>query len=202
MAAAFRLNSARAWLAAAALALRRSQPRRVGAGRLPIRSRAASTRPSRSTPAESAGVRHGHAVGHQGDGDRQRRRDHPDRRRPAACACWRSPTAARFRPTRSTALRQQVLRNLIDETLEIQAAKTEKIEIKTVGHRPDRRARRRQRQADARPARRLSRGARLLDQIAAPPDRGRDRLAAAAARQDRERRQRRRRRGQGGARPA
>ena len=34
-------------------------------------------------------------------------------------------------------LRQQVLRNLIDETLEIQAAKTEKIEVKTGGHRPD-----------------------------------------------------------------
>ena len=56
-------------------------------------------------------------------------------------------------------LRQQVLRNLIDETLEIQAAKAEKIEVKTIGHRPDRRARRGQRQADPRPARRLSRGA-------------------------------------------
>ena len=53
-------------------------------------------------------------------------------------------------------LREQVLRNLIDETLEIQAAKTEKIDDQAVGHRPDDPARRRQRQADAGPARRLS----------------------------------------------
>jgi peptidyl-prolyl cis-trans isomerase SurA len=39
-------------------------------------------------------------------------------------------------------LRQQVLRNLIDETLQIQAAKTEKITIKDVGHRPDGHSRR------------------------------------------------------------
>ena len=99
-------------------------------------------------------------------------------------------------------LRQQVLRNLIDETLQIQAAKAEKIEIKqadidktvarvagNVKQTPE--------QLAAYP-----RSQRLVDQVAPPPDRRRDRLAAAAARQDRKRRQRRRRRGQGGPRQA
>ncbi len=48
-------------------------------------------------------------------GDRQRRRNR--------------------RPTRPKRLRQQVLRNLIDETLQIQAARAEKISIKSSGYR-------------------------------------------------------------------
>ena len=79
-------------------------------------------------------------------------------------------------------LRQQVLRNLIDETLQIQAAKAEEIEIKPSRHRQDGRARRRQCQADARADGRLSEGQRLLDPLDPPPDRGRNRLAPAAAR--------------------
>ena len=45
-------------------------------------------------------------------------------------------------------LRQQVLRNLIDETLQIQAAKSRRNRDQAVGDRPRGRARRRQRQAD------------------------------------------------------
>ena len=54
--------------------------------------------------------------------------------------CWRSPTAARSRPRSWSGLREQVLRNLIDETLEIQAAKDEKIDDQAVGHRQDARS--------------------------------------------------------------
>ena len=99
-------------------------------------------------------------------------------------------------------LRQQVLRNLIDETLQIQAAKTEKIEIKqsdidrtivrvasNVKQTPD--------QLGAIPRRQ-----RIVAQLAAPADRRRNRVAEAAALQDRKRRHRRRRRGQGGDRQA
>ena len=75
-------------------------------------------------------------------GDRQRR---PDSRR-----------------TRSMQLRQQVLRNLIDETLEIQAPRAEKIEIKQSDI--DRTVARvaGKCQADPGPARRISRGERLI----------------------------------------
>ena len=45
-------------------------------------------------------------------------------------AGWRSPTATRFRRTKWSGFGNRCLRNLIDETLEIQAAKSEKIEIK------------------------------------------------------------------------
>ena len=52
-----------------------------------------------------------------------------DRRRSASRRFWRSPTAVRSRPISWMSCAQQVLRDLIDETLEIQAAKAEKIEI-------------------------------------------------------------------------
>ena len=90
-------------------------------------------------------------------------------------------------------LRQQVLRNLIDETLEIQAAKTEKIEIKKSDIDRTSNASRPMRSSTPDAACRDARGERLEHQVAATPDRRRDRLAAAAARQDRKRRQRRRR---------
>ena len=99
----------------------------------------------------------------------------------------------RSRRTRSTALRQQVLRNLIDETLQIQAAKTEKIDIKQSDiDRTVERVAANVKQTPEQLAAYLEANGSSI-KIAAPPDRGRDRLAAAAARQDRKRRQRRRR---------
>ena len=59
-----------------------------------------------------------------------------------------SPTAASIPAERDRRLRQQVLRNLIDETLEIQAAKADEDRGQDVRHRSHRRARRRQREAD------------------------------------------------------
>ena len=161
--------------------------RRGDRGARPAAGRHAQAAPpsthQRAAPArKSAGVRHDHAVGHQGDRDRQRRRSSPRPTSTSAWRCWRSPTAARFRPRRSTRLRQQVLRNLIDETLQIQAAKTEKIDDQAVRHRPDRRAGRREREADPRPARaNSSRPTARRSDVAAPPDRRRNRVAAAAA---------------------
>ena len=79
------------------------------------------------------------------------------------------------------ALRQQVLRNLIDETLEIQAAKADKIEVKKSDI--DRTVERVAGgcEADARADGRLSTVARLLDRLAAAADRRRDRVAAASS---------------------
>ena len=100
-------------------------------------------------------------------------------------------------------LRQQVLRNLIDETLQIQAAKAEEIDDqadadidKTVARVAGNVKQTPEQMAD------YLKAQRLLDPLDPPPDRGRDRLAPAAERQDRKRRQRRRRRGQGGHRQA
>ena len=65
---------------------RRPQPRRV------------NTTQALQPAGKPAGVRHRDAVGRQGDGDRQRRRHHPDRHRPAACAArdrQRRPDPAR-----------------------------------------------------------------------------------------------------------
>ena len=90
-------------------------------------------------------------------------------------------------------LRQQVLRNLIDETLQIQAAKTEEIIVKPADIDRTVDARCRQCEADPRADGRLPRQQWLVDPRHPPPDRGRDRLAPPAERQDRKRRQRRRR---------
>ena len=83
------------------------------------------------------------------------------------------------------ALRQQILRNLIDETLEIQAAKTEKIDIKKSDI--DRTVERVAAgfQADHRSARRLPSVPRLVDRLAASSDRRRDCVAPAPAVEDR-----------------
>ena len=142
----------------------------------------------RAAPArEPASVRLDHAVGRQGDRDHQRRQSSPRPTSTSGWRCWRSPMAGKIPADEVDRLRQQVLRNLIDETLQIQAAKTEKITIKPGRHRPDARARRREREADARAAGAIPRIQRIVDQVSAPPDRGRNRVAAAAARQDRER---------------
>ena len=113
----------------------------------------------------------------------------------------RSPTAARFRRSRSR-LRQQVLRNLIDEKLEIQAAKADKM-------RSRRRTSTRRSTASPRTSRRRRPNFvdyparhRLVTAIDASPDPRRNRLAAAASAQGRAAGQRRRRRGQGGHRQA
>ena len=79
-------------------------------------------------------------------------------------------------------LRQQVLRNLIDETLQIQAAKAEKSRSPS-RHRQDRRARRRQREADARADGRLPKARRFFDPLDPPPDRAKS-LAPPAEREN------------------
>ena len=110
--------------------------------------------------------------------------------RPTSTSAWRcspSPTAAQIPAEEVERLRQQVLRNLIDETLEIQAAKAEKIDDQGIGHRQDRRARRRQREADPDQLAAYLEANGSSINIASPPDRGRDRLAAAPAREDRKR---------------
>ena len=120
------------------------------------------------------------AVGGQGHRDRQRRGHHPDRHRPAHRAAgdrqWRAGPAEEL-----DRLRQQVLRNLIDETLQIQAAKARK--SRQAGrHRSHRRARRRQcgsRRPDQMAAYSPQ---RLVDPLDSPPDRGRNRMAPPAER--------------------
>ena len=123
-------------VAAAGAAFAQSRPRPIA----PLRS-ACRRKPQ--------GVRVAAAAGRQGDRDRQRRSDHPDRYRPAHRACWRSPTAADA-DGEVERLRPQVLRNLIDETLQIQARQGRGNHRQAGRHRQDRRARRRQCEADAR----------------------------------------------------
>ncbi len=99
-------------------------------------------------------------------------------------------------------LRLQVLRNLIDEALEIQEAKSNDVTIRQRRYRHDLRARRRPVQIYARA---ILDFPEIQGRVAgddASPDRGRARLAAAARSQGPAVHQRRRRRGEAGHRPA
>ena len=116
--------------------------------------------------------------------------------------CSRSPTAARSRPRKSSGCAQQVLRNLIDETLQIQAATAEEIEItdadidKTVA-----RVAGNVKQTPEQMADYLKASGSSIRSIRRQI-RGRNRLAPASVRRRSRRRQRRRRRGAGGHRQA
>ena len=79
-------------------------------------------------------------------------------------------------------LRQQVLRNLIDETLQIQAATT--AEIKVTDKDIDRTVERVAGNVKMTPAQLTDFLAWLVDPFAPPPDSGRNRLAASAAAED------------------
>ena len=199
MAAAFRREfGARAGCAAAALGARRGERRR-GAG-LPA-TRTIAQRQQRAVAEaarESASVRRGHAVGRQGDGDRQRRRHHPDRRRSAAGAAGdrqrRPDSGGRSRPAAPAGAAQPDRRN---------ASRS----------RPPRPRRSRSRQSDIDQHRR----ARRRQASSRPPNRWPTYLQTNGSsiksmrrqiegeiawqrlqqRQDRKRRQRRRRRGEG-----
>ena len=162
MAAAFRVNSTRAWLIARGIGARWPASGAVAQDAAPPDDQPA--RQQHASRCSCRKIRRCSARRCLRSSRRRRSSTATSSPRPtstSASRCLAIANGGQIPADEVERLRQQVLRNLIDETLEIQAAKTEKIEIKqsdidkTVARVAG------NVEADARPARRLPRSQRL-----------------------------------------